>query len=82
VKTTVKGALKSKTNWLGLSLMVLGYLEMKQDLLLQYVPQHWQGAATLALGGSVMVTRFFTTQSLSEKGTTGQPDDTDERSGV
>jgi hypothetical protein len=75
MNTTIKGALKSKINWLGLSLIVLGYLETKQDLLLQYVPTHWQGLTTIALGAGVTVARFFTTQSLTEKGLP-KPEDT------
>jgi hypothetical protein len=73
----VKGALKSKTNWLALALIVLGYFETKQALLLQYVPPHWQGLATMALGATLTVVRFFTSQSLTDKGLP-KPDDTDD----
>jgi hypothetical protein len=76
---TLKGAIKSKINWLGFSLIVLGYLEMKQDLLLQYVPHKWQGLATLLIGGAVTVARFFTRESLEDKGLGGKPDDTDQQ---
>jgi hypothetical protein len=64
----VKGAVKSKINWLALSLVVLGYMETKQDVLIQYVPQHWQGLVTMGIGAAVAVARFFTSESLADKG--------------
>jgi hypothetical protein len=66
----VKGSLKSKTNWLGLSVVVLGYMQLPEakQAIEQYLPANFVALANMSVGLGVIVTRFFTAQSLTEKG--------------
>lgn len=66
---------KSRTNWVGLAIVVTGYLQSNvklMELLLSPVvsPENAEtvmGAITMALGLSVIVLRFFTDTALANK---------------
>ena len=70
MRSLIRGSVKSKTNWLGLAVVVLGYLQMpdSQQTLGQYLPAQFMPLANMAVGLAVIVTRFFTKQSLADKG--------------
>lgn len=70
MNSTVRGAIKSKTNWLGIAVVVLGYLQMPENMkvISEYVPAQIVPLLNMAIGLGVMVARFTTTESLSEKG--------------
>lgn len=65
---TVKGSLKSKTNWLGLILLVLGTVQANASALGVIIDPKWMGMANMGIAIAVIVVRFFTTESLAEKG--------------
>lgn len=65
-----KGAAKSKLMWLGLAVLVMGEVQRNADVLAAFIPHEWMGIFTSALGLGIMVARFFTTESLEEKGET------------
>jgi uncharacterized membrane protein len=66
---------RSRTNWVGLAIVVTGYLQSNvklMELLLSPVvsPENAEtvmGAITMALGLSVIVLRFFTDTALANK---------------
>lgn len=64
---TTKGAAKSKLMWLGLAVLVMGELQ-RASALGELIPEHWRGVVLEVLGLAIMVARFFTTESLSDKG--------------
>jgi hypothetical protein len=65
---TTVGAARSKLMWLGLAVLVMGQLQEHKDLLDAIVPPKYQGAVYSLLGIAIMVARFFTTESLTNKG--------------
>lgn len=66
---TLKGSLKSKLMWLGLTIGVCGYVQANLQTLAPFIPQKYFGLVGMALGGLVMLARYFTTESLEDKGT-------------
>lgn len=68
VKHTAVGAAKSKLMWLGLLVLVLGQVQTNVDTLAQFIPAKWLGLFTSALGLAIMIARYFTDQSLNDKG--------------
>jgi hypothetical protein len=66
---TVKGSLKSKLMWLGAAVSVMGYIQANIQLISNFIPQEYIGAANMALGLAIMIARYFTTESLEDKGT-------------
>jgi hypothetical protein len=71
-KATAVGAAKSKLVWLGLAVLVMGQVQTQMDVLSPFVPEKWIGLANSLLGIAIMVARFFTTESLTEKGTSNE----------
>lgn len=65
---TVKGSLKSKTNWIGLALLVFGTLQVNYEAFGAVIDPKYLGLVNVAFGIAVIVLRFFTTESLAEKG--------------
>ena len=65
---TLNGAVRSKTNYLGLAALVLGTLQVNHEAFGVVIDQKWLGLLNLALGVGIIVVRFFTTESLAEKG--------------
>ena len=61
------GAVKSKTNWLGLSVIVLTYAQANLAQLEGMVSAGTLKTVGFALGIAIIVNRFFTTQPLSQK---------------
>lgn len=66
---TLIGSIKSKLMWLGLAVSIMGYVQANMETLAQYIPQKWVGLANVGLGLAIMIARTFTTQSLTDKGT-------------
>lgn len=66
---TLKGSLKSKLMWLGLAISICGYVQANLQTLAPFIPPKYFGLVGMALGGLVMLARYFTTESLEDKGT-------------
>jgi hypothetical protein len=64
----VKGARKSKTVWLGFIIMLFGYMQANLHTLAPWVDQKYIGLSNMLLGLAVMIVRFYTDQSLADKG--------------
>jgi hypothetical protein len=64
----VKGAAISKTVWFGLALTVFGFLQNQGDVWAVFVDPKYVGLLNMGIGLVVIVLRFFTTTSLTEKG--------------
>lgn len=65
---TVIGNLKSKTNWFGLGLIVLGAAE--QSGLLALIPAQQKGTVLAFVGFITLVLRQFTTGTVADKAVT------------
>lgn len=63
-----KGTAKSKIMWLGLAVAVGGQMLSQESVLGPFIPEKWRGLVFALLGIGIMVARFFTDQSLAEKG--------------
>jgi hypothetical protein len=68
MNATLTGAIKSKTNWLGLILLVLGTIQANAAAFGAVIDQKWMGMANMVIAILVIVVRFYTDQSLAEKG--------------
>jgi hypothetical protein len=76
MNATLKGSIKSKINWLGLAVIVLGYLQSGlgnlRVILMPFIkPELLEallGLISMAVGIAIIVARFFTEDSLAEKG--------------
>lgn len=66
-KRTARGAVKSKTNWLGVAVVALSYAQANQEQIEQYIDPYYLPLFGFVLGGAIIVVRFFTSQPLSEK---------------
>lgn len=66
---TLAGSIKSKLMWLGLAISSFGYLQANLQALAPFIPEKYFGLVNMALGGLVMLARYFTTESLADKGT-------------
>ena len=64
----ITGSLKSKTQWLGLSLMIFGTLQANHAAFGAVIDPKYLGLINMAFGVAVVVCRFFTTESLASKG--------------
>jgi len=62
-----KGAVKSKTVWLGLALAVFGFLQTQDSVIGQFVSEKAMGVINMGFGLAVIVLRFLTTMPLSDK---------------
>lgn len=67
IRLWIRGALKSKTIWLGTSVSMLGYFQQREDLITQIVGTRHSGLIILAIGALVIVLRAVTTQSLADR---------------
>jgi hypothetical protein len=67
--TILKGATRSKTVYLGLVILVVGVIQANAAALAPFIPEKYFGLFNMMLGVLVVVVRFFTDQSLEEKGT-------------
>ena len=68
MNATVRGSLKSKTNWLGLALLIFGTLQANSAAFGAVIDPKYLGLINIAFGIAVIVLRFFTTESLADKG--------------
>jgi hypothetical protein len=64
----VKGSIKSKTNWLGLALLIFGTLQANHEAFGAVLDPKYLGLINMAFGIAVIVLRYFTSESLAEKG--------------
>jgi hypothetical protein len=65
---TAQGAVRSKAIWLGFLIMLMGYLQANIATLAPWVDQKYIGLGNMLLGLFVMIVRFYTDQSLADKG--------------
>lgn len=61
------GALKSKTVWFNVAVALLGYLEVNQALVSQWVGPQNLGHAMMAIALGGIILRTVTTSALSDK---------------
>ena len=66
----VKGAVRSKSNWLSLVSIILGYLMLpaNMEILAQYIPPATLPLLSMLTGLALLVVRFYTSESLEDKG--------------
>lgn len=64
---TIKGAVKSRTVYLGLAVSIIGVIQASADVFTAYLSPVHQGLLTMGLGVAVVVLRFLTTTPLNEK---------------
>lgn len=65
--STIKGAAKSRTVYLGLAISVIGVIQASADVFTAYLSPQQQGFLTMGLGVAVVFLRFLTTAPLDEK---------------
>lgn len=65
---TVIGASRSKTIWLGFAITLFGYLQANVHTFAPWIDQKYVGLLNMLLGMGVIVVRFYTDQSLADKG--------------
>ena len=63
----LRGALRSKTVWVGLGLSLMGVVQANEAVFQQYLTPEAQGWLTVGVGAVVVVLRFLTTLPLDEK---------------
>jgi hypothetical protein len=63
----MRSAMRSKTIWLGLSLVVLGALYDNFSYLQDVIHPQWYGIILVAIVVAVAVLRFVTTMPLEDK---------------
>ena len=68
MKNTTRGAIRSKTIWLGFAVTMFGYLQANIHTLAPWVDQKYIGLTNMLLGMTIMAVRFYTDQSLAAKG--------------
>lgn len=68
MKNTVRGALKSKTNWFGIALVVLPFVQQEWHVWSGLLPEKYRIYALSVIGLVVIVLRFMTREPLAEKG--------------
>ena len=74
VKRTAKGTVKSKTIYLALAVIVLGYLQSHKDVVAPLIRPEHLGLLDMVVGLAILVCRFFTSETLAEKGTNPDED--------
>jgi len=67
MRSLMRSAMKSKTIWLGLALVVLGAMYDNFSYLQSIIHPQWYGIIIVAIGVAVAVLRFVTTLPLEEK---------------
>lgn len=70
VTAATRGAVKSKTVYLGLVVGVLGYVQLNKAAVSPFIPEKWFGVFDIGLGVAIIIARFLTSQSLTDKGAT------------
>lgn len=65
MNATVSGAIQSKTNWLGLAIILVGFWQLAIPKL---IPTEYAGIADIIIGSAVIILRFMTSESLEDKG--------------
>ena len=67
MRRVMRSAMRSKTIWLGLLLVILGALYDNFSYLQSIIHPQWYGIILVAIGVAVAVLRFVTTLPLEEK---------------
>jgi hypothetical protein len=67
MKKIITRIMLSKTMWLALVVEILGFLEASQDLLSTFLTSKQMGILLIAIGISIRILRFVTTQPLADK---------------
>ena len=67
MRKIMRSALRSKTIWLGLLLVILGALYDNFSYLQSIIHPQWYGIILVAIGVAVAILRFITTMPLEDK---------------
>lgn len=67
MRRVMRSAMRSKTIWLGLLLVILGALYDNFSYLQDVIHPQWYGIILVAIGVAVAVLRFVTTMPLEDK---------------
>lgn len=67
MRSLMRSAMKSKTIWLGLALVILGAMYDNFSYVQNLIHPQWYGVIIVAIGVAVAVLRFVTTLPLDKK---------------
>ena len=67
MRSLMRSAMKSKTIWLGLALVILGAMYDNFSYLQDIIHPQWYGVIIVAIGVAVAVLRFVTTLPIEDK---------------
>ena len=67
MRRRTRGALRSKTMWFSLALMVLGVIFDNFSYIENLIDPRWYGPSLIFIGVVVAILRFVTTMPLDEK---------------
>ena len=67
MRSVMRSAMRSKTIWLGLLLVILGALYDNFSYLQSIIHPQWYGIILVVIGVAVAVLRFVTTLPLEDK---------------
>ena len=68
MKDTIRGAVRSKTVWINVSLAVLSGLELMGSHISELLGPKWSAGIVMLGALTNIVIRTYTTQTLAEKG--------------
>jgi hypothetical protein len=66
MRRKMRGARYSRTVWLGLAVVITGFLEAQFRLVEHLIPDQWRGVAMMGVGLTVVVLRFLTTLPVED----------------
>jgi hypothetical protein len=67
MRSLMRSAMKSKTIWLGLALVILGAMYDNFSYVQNLIHPQWYGVIIVAIGVAVAVLRFVTTLPIEDK---------------
>lgn len=67
MRARTRGAMRSKTMWFSLALMVLGVIFDNFSYVQNIIDQRWYGPILITIGVIVAVLRFVTTMPLEDR---------------
>jgi hypothetical protein len=67
VRRRTQGAMRSKTMWFSLALMILGVVFDNFSYVQNIIDQRWYGPILITIGVICAVLRFYTTMPLEDK---------------
>lgn len=66
-KRRLKGASRSRLNWLALVLAIAGLIQSNVDVFGEFLTPRWQGLLTLAVGVAILILRWRTRLPLEDR---------------